>query len=547
MAGWRSLLSRFTETAAKVFAPVGMVLRPVGRFLRRLLPDSLGGWMFTVVISVVVVVNGAALTWYAVNRDQAAAAAAASEAADQIIAVHRIIERIPEDQRNALIERIDTASLRMGLAPGPIVTQPDRIFTSRIVFRKLRSSFPPGTNILIDSRFDARDTITARSRYGSDGGRDYDEERRFQRRARLEQEAVEREGRFLGDPPPELPAVQERERSLDRAIRDFRGFRPFVRVSVEIAPNLWLNARVVLETDESLAFTTPFIALTLMTIFIALVAVWGVRSATKPLSLFANAAERLGIDFNAEPLSERGPGEVRRAARAFNTMQNRLKRFIRDRTQMLAAISHDLRTPITRLRLRAEFVEEDDQREKMLKDLEEMEAMISATLAFARDDAANEPAAKIDLGTLLTTLAADFRAAGHDVAYDGPERMEIVTRPLALKRGVGNLIDNAVKYGSRARVSMRPQDEEVWIFVDDDGPGIPDDLKERVFTPFFRVEGSRSRETGGTGLGLTIARNAARSMGGDVELMNRAPGAESGGLRVKVTLPLTDKAASSPV
>ena len=249
--------------------------------------------------------------------------------------------------------------------------------------------------------------------------------------------------------------------------------------------------------------------------------------------LFRSAAERLGVDVNVEPLAEEGPGEVRRAARAFNTMQNRLKRFIQDRTQMLAAISHDLRTPITRLRLRAEFVDDADQRAKMLKDLEEMEQMISATLAFSRDDAANEPVVATNIAAMLNGIAADFSAVGHDAQFNGPAGLDVVARPLALKRALTNLVENAIKYGHRARIGLRETDDHVEILVDDDGPGISARDRERVFAPFVRLEASRSRETGGVGLGLTIARNTIRGMGGDVELQART----ESGLRVRITLP----------
>jgi signal transduction histidine kinase len=224
-------------------------------------------------------------------------------------------------------------------------------------------------------------------------------------------------------------------------------------------------------------------------------------------------------------------------------MQTRLKRFVQDRSQMLAAISHDLRTPITRMKLRAEFVDDDEQRNKMLSDLDDMEAMIAATLAFARDDAANEPTTTLDVAKLLDNAAVDSRASGHDVTFQGPRTYDITARPLALKRAMTNLIDNAVKYGKRARITLSPGPDLIEVLVDDDGPGIAASDHERVFAPFVRLESSRSRETGGTGLGLTISRNAIRSMGGDVELINRAAsGSGSSGLRVRVTLPATTTA-----
>ena len=263
---------------------------------------------------------------------------------------------------------------------------------------------------------------------------------------------------------------------------------------------------------------------------------WAVRSFTHPLGRFARAAQRLGLDVNAPPMNEDGPREVRRAATAFNRMQRRLQAFVKDRTHMLAAISHDLRTPITRLRLRAEFIDDDQQRSKMLGDLDEMEAMISATLQFARDDATGEPSKALNLAALVRGLCDDARDAGDDVSYTGVERLTFVGREVGLKRMVSNLIGNAVRYGERARVSLDVDGDEVCLSVNDDGPGIAPEMMERVFDPFVRVESSRSRETGGTGLGLTAVKTIVQAHGGRVELIN----VQDGGLDVRVTLPQSD-------
>lgn len=263
---------------------------------------------------------------------------------------------------------------------------------------------------------------------------------------------------------------------------------------------------------------------------------WAVRSFTHPLGRFERAAQRLGLDVNAPPMNEDGPREVRRAAIAFNRMQRRLQAFVKDRTHMLAAISHDLRTPITRLRLRAEFIDDEQQRNKMLGDLDEMEAMIAATLQFARDDATGEPSKVLDLAVLVRTLCDDARAAGGDVRYDGAASLSFVGREVGLKRMVSNLIGNAVRYGERARVKLATEGDDVCLSVRDDGPGIAPEMMERVFDPFVRVESSRSRETGGTGLGLTAVKTIVQAHGGKVELIN----VPTGGLDVRVTLPQSD-------
>jgi signal transduction histidine kinase len=223
---------------------------------------------------------------------------------------------------------------------------------------------------------------------------------------------------------------------------------------------------------------------------------------------------------------------------AFNTMAVRIRRFVQDRTEMLAAIGHDLRTPITRLRLRAEFMDDDEQRAKMLADLTEMEKMIGATLAFARDDAAAEPATPLDLAGLARTVVDEAADAAPEqaeqITYDGPAHLTVRARPVALKRALANLVGNALAYGGAAKVTLVPPAQgQVRLTVEDEGPGIPAEEMERVFAPFHRLEGSRNRETGGTGLGLPIARNILRAHGGDVTLANRP----DGGLAATVILP----------
>lgn len=496
--------------------------------MKRMLPDSLGGWLFTVVVTAVILIYGSSLVTYFIFRDQAAAGAAAGQAADHLIVFKRVIEQTPVRERLALIQGLNSPSLRMVITTRPLVAESDDVFTSRIVYSRLEREFPEGTEIHTDSRI-----VEA---VGEERFPTQEEVRRELRRQRREMQRPP--GGAMPPPPPERPRTsieaERRTLDLDQALRDIRGFQPFVRASIRIGENAWLNARVDLDLTEASQRTRPFVWTTLITLLIAVLAIMAVRRATMPVSLFATAAERLGLGLNAEPLPESGMGEVRRAARAFNTMQSRLKRFVQDRTQMLAAISHDLRTPITRMRLRAEFVDDSEQRDKMLSDLDDMEAMISATLAFAREDAANEPATPTDVAALVARIVSDEEEGGHGVSYTGPETLERTIRPLGLKRALANIVGNAIKYGERADVTLSDNGEQMEILIDDKGPGIPDEFKEQVFTPFFRVESSRSRDTGGTGLGMTIARNAIRSMGGDIELLDRA----EGGLRTRVTLPV---------
>ncbi len=301
----------------------------------------------------------------------------------------------------------------------------------------------------------------------------------------------------------------------------------------------WLNVRAPLGLVRPWHSPAYLAAFLLMTIAAAGLTLWAVRRLTKPVRTLAAAAEALGRDVNSPPLPENGPSEVATAAAAFNTMAARIRRFVQDRTELLTAIGHDLRTPITRLKLRAEFVEDDEQRAKMLADVEELEAMVSATLAFGRDARTTEPVVPLDLAELLRTVLDEAGDAHPDVAamlrYDGPAHMTVRARPLGLKRAFANLVTNAVNYGGCARVTLQPPSDSgtLVIEVEDEGPGIAPGELDRVFEPFHRGEPSRSRETGGVGLGLPIARNILRAHGGDVTLANRP----AGGVKVTVTLP----------
>jgi len=310
--------------------------------------------------------------------------------------------------------------------------------------------------------------------------------------------------------------------------------REMFMASLQLSDGNWLNFAAPVEAPQPFWSVRFALSLVVMIVAVFILSALVVRRLTKPLAIFARAANRLGVDVNAPALSEAGPAEVRQATRAFNEMQRRLKRFVEDRMQMVAAIAHDLGTPITRLRLRAEFIEEKHEREKMLSDLDDMEKMVFSTLSFARDEASSEPRSMVDFSTLLQRVHNDLADAGHPVTLTlGSGAVPYACQPVALRRALTNLIENAVKYGQSARVQLIETVDSVLIRIDDEGPGIPKDRQADVFKPFLRLERSRSRETGGTGLGLTVARTIVRGHGGDITLQNRP----EGGLRVEVTLP----------
>lgn len=260
---------------------------------------------------------------------------------------------------------------------------------------------------------------------------------------------------------------------------------------------------------------------------------WMARRLARPIRVFADAAERLGADPEAEPLAATGPSEVRTAIHAFNDMQAKLRAHMRQRTQTVAAIAHDLRTPLTRLRFRVEQAPEA-VRDRMVADIEEMDALIAQAMAYVRGEAAADRSETFDLDALAADCAGGFTETGAAVTFDGGGGLPVQADPAALRRALANLIDNALKYGGVGRVRAFADAGRAVVTVEDDGPGLADEELEAVFEPFHRAERSRNRETGGAGLGLTVARQAARAHGGDVVLANR----EGGGLTARLTLPL---------
>lgn len=275
------------------------------------------------------------------------------------------------------------------------------------------------------------------------------------------------------------------------------------------------------------------LALAISMLLLAPLVWWMARRLTRPIRVFADAAERLGADPEAEPLAPSGPSEVRTAIHAFNDMQASLRNHMRQRSQTIAAIAHDLRTPLTRLRFRAELAPEG-VRDRMASDIEEMDALIAQAMAFVRGETTPERREPMDLDALTADIAQGFAETGADVAFSGGGALRISGDPAALRRALANLIANALQYSGAARVKAFASDGAAVVLVEDDGPGLAEDELEAVFEPFQRGERSRNRETGGAGLGLTVARQAARASGGDVTLERRS----AGGLAARLHIPL---------
>lgn len=463
----------------------------------RLWPDTLVGRTIVVVLAGVALSNLIALAIYAGERLDVLTSVRGRFLAERIADVTDTLVAASPEVRPAVLRGFRTRGVRFSWSPRPAVEVGREDWRTRLIRRALGDAL----NVSEDRfRLDFRTLAPGEWEF-----------RRHRQRPR--------------EPGGQPPAEGE--------------VRMVLAGSLRLDDGTWLNFVTPFANLQPF-WTSRFFLIIVTTTIIALAAsVWAVRRAARPLGALAVAAERLGTDIAAPSIAEKGPREVRLALHAFNEMQGRLQRVVHDRTQMLAAISHDLRTPITRMKLRAELVDDLEQRAKMIADLDEMEAMVAATLSFARDDPAREPLIRLDLAALLQSLCADAVACGAEVRYEGPARLVFAGRATALKRAFANLIDNAVKYGGGCRVTVGETPTEkggaVVVTVEDDGPGIPKTERERVFEPFYRMETSRSRATGGVGLGLSVVRGAVRAHGGDIALDNRP----EGGLRATVTLPET--------
>ena len=449
----------------------------------RLWPDSLVGRTLMVLCAGLALTQLAGILMFSNYRFEATGRLGRHLAVERIASIVQLVEEGAPDDRSRVVRTSDRANLRIGWAVMPLAVGEDG--EEALELREELQHRLPNHQIFADTHEHHRPLPPP------------------------DNAMLDRPPDWLGPPPGRVRV-------------------PEIRVSVQIDDGSWLNFVIPHQHPDPLwrpAFFGPLGAGLLVVLVLSVLAV---RRAALPLNQLTAAAERLGRDVTAPPISESGPREVRAAAQAFNRMQARLRRFIDDRTQMFAAISHDLRTPITRLKLRAEFVEDDEQREKMLADLDEMEALISSSLAFARDDSAREPRRPVDLAALLRQMAEDF-----EVPLEAPESLVVNIGEVGLRRALSNLLDNALKYACPPRMTAGLMDGQVRIVIEDEGPGIPEEELERVFAPFYRLETSRNRATGGTGLGLAIARSAVRAHGGDITLSNR----KGGGLRVEVSFP----------
>ena len=466
----------------------------------RLLPRSLFGRL-TLVLLIGLVAAQLLSTWFLLrDRGQTLYQSIREDTVARVAGIVRLLDALQPKERERLLPLLSAPETLVQLAEHPVPAPvPDSASVSALVERGLRRQLPPGTPIRVSVSgslmSDAMSTDMDQVPGGAMGGR------MAQMRAYM-----------MGHGP--MAGAWGYVHGVHAMARAFF-------IQVRLHDGTWV--RFARQVPEDLFDRPTRLLLTLLILLVSviLLSVFAVRRMVGPLAELRVAADALGKDIHRPPLPETGPLEVAETAHAFNTMQARLKSYIGDRARILAAVSHDLKTPLTHIRLRTDLLDDEDLRDEIQGDLDEMERMVSATLDFMRGTESREPRQTLDLMALLESIRDDARDAGWDVELEGRLREPVQGRPLAFKRSLRNLVENAVRYGERARIRVEDEGHQVRITVLDDGPGIPEAMLEQVFDPFFRLESSRARHTGGTGLGLGIARNIARAHGGDLVLSNR--------------------------
>ena len=423
---------------------------------------------------------------FTVDRAKRIRVAQRIEVVERSTALAALLNRAPAGERDHLLEAASSRSTRFAVASAPIVTDPAADFVRADCER----------DGCVDGALPA-DLRTAEEFVARHSG-----------------------GRFANPPP----AFRDRLVKSGLATVEFR-------LSLPLQDQRWLNVRSRFERPP-IQLPPQAMGTALLSLVLVLAALWfALRRVTKPLQQLATTADGFGLDTPPPPMPDGGPREVRSLSEALARMHERLSRMLTERTRMLAALGHDLRSPITALRVRAEMVDDADTRERMNATLDEMQQMVEATLAFARGVSTEEPGEPVDLTALVSELAGELSASGPPIRTTASGPAVLPLRRVPVRRALRNLLENAQRYGGGGEVRIEQTDADVCVVVEDDGPGIPETELIRVFEPFVRLETSRSRDTGGTGLGLPIARAIVEAHGATIILANRP----EGGLRATLT------------
>ena len=464
-------------------------MTPKRSILDRLMPQSVGGQLLAMLLLALAITQGLGLILLTDERNRAVRAALGLEAAGRAANVALLLDDAPADLRAQILRSADSPLVRFDVGPGP--SAPHNSTNAAPFLDQIRQILgQPEREVLADIRALVLNPVSV---------------------------------------PDGVPTAM---RPMHEAMMAAHAEPIELTLSIQLAGGDWLNVRTMFIRPGLQLSPRAVLPLLLMVMAVALVA-WGTaRRVVGPMRALAVGADRLGRGLDTNPLPLTGPSEVRDTTQAFNRMQDRLTRFVAERTHMLAALSHDLRSPLTAMRLRIEMLDETEDSVRLKALVEEMQVMVEATLEFARGVAKTEPAATVNLGAMLGDLVNDVAGDRATLALSSP--VTATVRPHALNRALRNLIDNAVRYGGTAEVSLLEEQGFALITVADKGPGLPEDQLEAVFEPFLRLESSRNRDTGGVGLGLAIARTIIQAHGGTIKLHNRT----GGGLNAIVRLPV---------
>ncbi|MEE1913839.1 ATP-binding protein [Aeromonas caviae] len=460
----------------------------IKRVFARLLPKGLTGQIVLVALAGLVLIQLLSIQIYRSDREEALGYVNSRNAMQRIISVVRLLSLSPPSLYHEILKASRSETLLLRLADEPL--QPDNRSPRFEKLVRAKLGYPSSLAVEISAELK----------------QDIQRSRAWQHHSRMMKDRN-------GMPPPQ----------------DMRLYG-----SIELPNGGWLQFSSLVDKETaSWSWQTTLNLLLVASLVIGLM-IWLFRRATRPLKQLAANADRLGRGEDIEPLREEGPTEIRESIQAFNRMHTRLDRFVQDRTRMLAAISHDLRTPITSLRLRSEFLADGEDKERFQQTLQQMEQMLAATLSFAREEGQQEATRELDLVSLLESLCDDYADMGQPVTCLAEGKQVYACRANTLRRVLQNLIGNAIKYAGGAEVSLVRGDGELLILVRDQGPGIAESQLEEVFKPFVRLDEARNTESGSVGLGLAIARTLVHQHGGELSLHNR----QEGGLEARISLPL---------
>jgi signal transduction histidine kinase len=467
--------------------------------MRRFLPQTLPAWILLIVIGGLLISQIA--TFALVSRDRADA--------NDVLELYRLNERAfslvkllstaqNEEERRKIAAALVNSSYALTISENPVVT----------------SAVAPD-----DTLAELEDVMTGRlAKFGVID-------------ARVRRDPAASPGMAGGEPVEDVD-ISDVERDLLSLGAGFAESEKLT-ASIQFADGKWLNFTTPVAPTEPILSNESLPLYASVAILLVLMSVWSIHRLTAPYRLMEGAVRRIGGDLKSPPVSEHGSREYRAAARAVNSMQAKLREYVEDREQLTAALAHDLRTPLTRMRLRMEKLKQSPLRSALMHDLGEIESIARSVVDFTTLEVTEEEPERIDFGSLVYSIADAYGGVSFDSVPPRSRSMICNARPIALRRCITNLLDNAITYGKKAHLGFVQSDSEVILTMQDEGPGIPEEQLDNVFRPFVRVERSRNRKTGGLGLGLTIARNIARSLGGDVLLSN----GENGGLKTELRLP----------